>query len=171
MANSGLLDYSRIDLQINDTVNSNNRNRYSFASASVNGGTIPSNPNGTNWMVGSGATAPTTKALTAAYTVSAFDISQGIVVLSATAARTATIDTASNIVGMVNTQGAGAAVGDVLQLLFVNGGTTAINVAFGTGGTTDTNIATTAVGATSSRFFLIRLTNVTGGSEGYTVYF
>src|SRR5215475_2082509 len=101
MTNSGLLDSSRTVLFGSDLIASNDRGRYQFASASVNGGTILSDPTGTNWFQGSGTF--TSSAKTAGFTITAFDMSKGVVVYtSSSAGLTATLDTASNIVAMVN---------------------------------------------------------------------
>ena len=171
MGNPGLLDTSRTQLEGTDTIVMNERTRYSFSSASVNGGTIPANPLGTNWFSGTGATAPTSSAPTANFTITAYDLSKGVAVYASTAARTATLDSASNIVAMMNQQSAGAQVGDFLTCLLVSGSTSAITINYGAGLTADSNISTTTIPATSSRFVTIRLTNVTDPNCAGVVYF
>lgn len=170
MANSGLYDYTHAVNEGNlDQICMNSRSR-------ANGQGVNVNPNsvntalGVNYMQGVGT--PTSISASTAQTLTATQLGTGIITINATAALTATFDTAANIVGYVNNNSAGAVVGDVMQVLLVNGqATNAITLAAGSGGSFDTNQATRTIAASTSKYCYIRLTNVTGGSEAYTIYF
>jgi hypothetical protein len=170
MANTGLFDFSRAeDLRL-DEICMNSRSGYLFSGVAVNGGTLPANQLGTNWMNGFGAPQSTTPAGTS--TISAFNLSPGIFIQAPSVANTSTFDTAANLVALVNARSAGAVVGDVIQCLLVNGsGTNTITLAAGSGGSFDTNQANRVIAVNTSRYVFIRLTNVTPGSEAYVIYF
>lgn len=170
MANSGLFDFSRAeDLRL-DEIDMNTRTGYNAVAVSVNGGTLPANSLGTNWMNGFGTPTSTTPGATA--TITAAQLSTGICVFAPSAASTLTFDTAANIVDMVNKRSAGAVVGDIIQCLIINGsGTNGITMAVPASGSFDTNQSNKAIAVNTSRYVFIRLTNVTGGSEAYVVYF
>jgi predicted RecA/RadA family phage recombinase len=84
--------------------------------------------------------------------------------------RTDTLDTAANIVAAVPN----AKVGDVLDLLVINGSDAAevITLAAGSGGAFDANqtASSRVVPQNASKLVKIRLTNVTASSEAYVVY-
>jgi hypothetical protein len=170
MANTGLFDYSRAeDLRL-DEIAMNSRTGYLFTSAAVNGGTLPANPLGTNWMNGFGTPTSTTPGATA--TITAAQLSTGICVFAPSTTSTLTFDTGANIVAMVNARSAGAVVGDIVQCLIINGsGTNAITMAVPASGSFDTNQSNKGIAVNTSRYVFIRLTNVTPGSEAYVVYF
>lgn len=129
-----------------------------------------SNPLGTNWIDGSGT--PISTAPGATVTISAANLLTGVITYSPSTGCTATFDTAANIVAAVNSNTAGAVVGDYISALIVNGnGTNAITLAAGSGGGFDTNQATRTIPVNTSKWVLIRLTNVTFGSEAYLIYF
>lgn len=131
-----------------------------------------SNPLGVNWIEGSGT--PVSTAPGATVTVTAANLLTSVITYSPSAACTATFDTAANIVAAVNNNAvsSGAVVGDYVSCLIINGnGTNAITLAAGTGGSFDTNQANRAIAVNTSKWVLIRLTNVTPGSEAYTIYF
>jgi hypothetical protein len=170
MANTGLFDFSRAeDLRL-DEICMNSRSGYNFSPVAVNGGTIPANPLGTNWMNGFGAPSSTVPGATS--TITAAMLSTGLIIEAPSVGNTSTFDTAANIVAMVNARSAGAVVGDMIQCLIVNGSAAnAILMAAGTGGGFDTNQTNKTIAANTSRYVFIRLTNVTPGSEAYVVYF
>ncbi len=129
-----------------------------------------SNPLGVNWIDGSGT--PVTATPGATVTTTAANLLTGIITYSPSAACTVTFDTAANIVAAVNAISAGAVVGDYVSTLIVNGnGTNGITLAAGTGGSFDTNQATRTIPVNTSKWVIFRLTNVTPGSEAYTIYF
>lgn len=129
-----------------------------------------SNPLGVNWIVGSGT--PVSAAPGATVTITAANLLTGIITFSPTAANTATFDTGANIVAAVNGISAGAVVGDYISCLIINGNATnGITLAAGTGGSFDTNQATRTIPINTSKWVIIRITNVTPGSEAYTIYF
>ncbi len=118
-----------------------------------------------------GSPAPTSVATAGAGTITAAMIlTETYVRDCAGASRTDTLDTAANIVAAVP----GAKVGDVLELLVINGSDAAetITLAAGTGGAFDANqtAASRVVGQNTSKLVRIRLTNVTAASEAYVVY-
>ena len=173
MANTGLFDFSRAeDLRL-DEIDMNTRTGYNFAPVAVNGGTLPANPLGTNWMNGFGP--PTSISTGAGFTATAFQLSTGIFVVGASASLTMTFDTAANLVALVNARSAGAVVGDVIQCLVINGASGAFTVtlaANASGGSYDANQAAASriIAQNTSKYVFIRLTNVTPGSEAYVVY-
>jgi len=114
---------------------------------------------------------PTSVATAGNVTITAAQILTGIFVRNpAGAARTDTLDTAANLVAAIP----GAAVGDTLTLLVVNGtdGAFAITLAAGTGGSFDVNqlAAARVIPQNASKLVHIRLTNVAIGSQAYVVY-
>lgn len=150
--------YTVNELGMDDIV-SNSRVR---ASASL--------PLGVNWILGSGT--PFTSAPAGTLTLTAANMLTGICTINPSTANTTTFDTAANIVAAVNNSSAGAVIGDIVDFLVINGnGTNAITVAAGSGGSFDTNQANRSIPINTSKEFLIRLTNVTAGSEAYIIYF
>jgi hypothetical protein len=131
-----------------------------------------SNPLGVNWIDGIGAPASMTSGT--AFTFTASNLLTGIIVANPTASITATLDTAANIVAAVNSNTAGAVVGDYICCLMVNGsaGAFTVTLAAGSGGGFDTNQAAGSriITQNASKYVFIRLTNVTPGSEAYIVY-
>lgn len=106
-----------------------------------------------------------------ANTITAAILLSGIYVRDCNGAgRTDTFDTAANIVAALP----GAAVGDIIRLLIVNGtnGAFAITLAVPASGAFDGNqaAATRIIGQNTSKTISLRLTNVTGGAEAYVVY-
>lgn len=170
MANTGLFDFSRAeDLRL-DEIALNSRTGYNFSGVAVNGGTLPANPLGTNWMNGFGVPQSTTPG--ASSTISAFNLSPGIFIQAPSVGNTSTFDTAANLVALVNARSAGAVVGDIIQCLLINGsGTNTITLAVPASGSFDTNQSNRVIAVNTSRYVFIRLTNVTPGSEAYVVYF
>lgn len=154
------LDVSRLVVETGmDDVMSNSRTR---ASASL--------PLGVNWVLGSGT--PFTSAPGATLTLTAANILTGICTINPSTGNTTTLDTAANMVAALNNSSAGAVVGDIFDVLIINSSAAnAITVAAGSGGTFDTNNANRTIPISTSKEFLIRLTNVTPGSEAYTIYF
>lgn len=161
MANASV-DNSRIVNEAGlDSIVNNSRTRATTA-----------NPLGINWIDGIGA--PTSMTSGTSFTFTAANLLTGIIVANPTASITATFDTAANIVAAVNANSAGAVVGDYICLLIVNGsaGAFTVTVAAGTGGSFDTNQAAGSriITQNASKYCFIRLTNVTAGSEAYTIY-
>lgn len=154
------LDYGRLVNEAGlDDIVSNSRVR---ASAS--------NPLGVNWIMGSGT--PFSSNPGATLTLTAANMLSGICTINPSAGNTTTFDTAANIVAAVNASSAGAVVGDIIDVIIINGsGVNTITVAAGTGGAFDTNQPNRGIAVNTSKEFLIRLTNVTPGSEAYTIYF
>jgi hypothetical protein len=170
MANTGLFDFSRAeDLRL-DEISMNSRTGYNSFATAVNGGTLPVNTLGTNWMNGFGTPVSTTPG--AASTLTAAALSTGFIIQAPSAGNTSTFDTGANIVAMVNARSAGAVVGDVIQCLLINGsGANTITLAVPASGSFDTNQANRVIAVNTSRYVFLRLTNVTPGSEAYVVYF
>lgn len=160
MANSGLVNVVQMENSAGmDDILSNARTR---ASAS--------NPLGVNWIDGAGT--PVTGTPGAAVTVTAANLLTGIITYNPSAANTATFDSAANIVSAVNGISAGAVVGDYISCLIINGsGANVITLAAGAGGSFDTNQPNRTIPINTSKWVIIRLTGVVGGSESYVVYF
>lgn len=124
---------------------------------------------GTRFISAEGA--PTSSNNAGANTITAAQLLTGIYVRDPNGAgRTDTFDTAANIVAAVT----GAAVGDVIRLLIVNGADAAetITLAAGSGGGFDANqtAAARVIPQNTSKVVHIRLTNVTPSSEAYVIY-
>lgn len=170
MANTGLYDYSRAYDGRLDEISLNSRTGYNYTAFAVNGGTVPANPLGTNWMNGFGTPSSTTPG--ASSTITAAMLSPGIMVVAPSTGNTSTFDTGANIVAMMNGRSAGAVVGDIFQCLIINGSAAnAILLAVPASGSFDTNQTNKTIAANTSRYVFLRITNVTPGSEAYTVYF
>jgi hypothetical protein len=155
-----MVDYSKIDMNTLDEVTSNSRTRYNPIT----------NPYGTNWIEGSGS--PVSSAPGATVTITAANLLTGIITFSPTTGCTATFDTAANIITAINNNSAGAFVGDYISCLIINGnGTNAITLAADASGSFDTNQATRTIPVNTSKLVLIRISNVTPGSQAYVIYF
>lgn len=144
-----------------DQICNNTRNRASST-----------NSLGVNWMLGSGATPPSTNPASSNSTaLVAANLGIGIIVLSpSAAAQTFTTDTAANIVSYMSQNSATVQVGDVLTCFLINGGANSFTVGFGSGVSKDTNASATWAANTSKTIYF-RLTNVTPGSETVVAYF
>ena len=172
---SGLIDQSRLNsMPQTDTIVSNQRLRASQPSAgNVTIGTVtfPNNPLGTNYIVGTGTPISTVPAGTS--TIDVGQLLTGIIIQAPSVPNTSTLDSAANIVAGVMKISAGTLAGDIIQCYFGNGSNAnAITLAAGSGGSFDTNqlIAARTIAANASRWVFVRLTNVTLGSEAYTIY-
>lgn len=104
-------------------------------------------------------------------TLTAAEVLGGIVVADPNGAgRTYTLPTAALLVAAIP----GAAVGDIVRCLIVNGADAAeaITLAAGAGGGFDANqtAASRVIGQNTSKLVHIRLTNVTAAAEAYVVY-
>jgi predicted RecA/RadA family phage recombinase len=135
------------------------------------------NPSTTGYVALNGVTtafapgAPSSYATAGAQTYTAADVLSGTIVRDpAGASRTDTLPTAALLVAAIP----GAKVGDVVDVLIVNGADAAetITIAAGTGGSFDANqtAASRLIAQNSSKLVRIRLTNVTASSEAYVVY-
>jgi hypothetical protein len=169
----GGVDYARIaNITGNDEVVANSRMRATLYPQTIGTVTFPVNPLGTNWIAGTGT--PISTVPGASSTIDIGQMLTGIVVQAPSAGNTSTLDTAANIVAGINKMSAGAQVGDIIQFCMANGsGTNTVTVAAGSGGTFDTNISTAAktIAVNSNvKWILVRLTNVTSGSEAYVIY-
>lgn len=168
----GGTDYSRIsNLAGTDEVVANERSRASLYPQTVGTVTFPTNLLGTCYYSSTGA--PISTVPGAASTIDVGQLLTGIVIQAPSVANTSTLDTAANIVKGVNQIGSGAVVGDVISCYMGNGSAAnVITVAAGSGGAFDTNqpAAARTIAINSSRWVMVRLTNVTSGSEAYVVY-
>lgn len=168
----GGIDYARIEnLSGTDEVVSNSRMRANLNPITIGTVTFPLNPLGTNYIVGTGT--PISTVPGAASTIDVGQLLTGIVIQAPSAGNTSTFDTAANIVGGINKMSAGAQIGDIIQCYFGNGSAAnTITLAAGSGGSFDTNqpAAARTIPVNSSRWAMVRLTNVTSGSEAYVIY-
>lgn len=124
-------------------------------------------------MAGQGEAGPaaTSKNTAGAVTLTAAEVLGGIVVADPNGAgRTYTLPTAALLVAAIP----GAAVGDIIRCLIVNGADAAevLTIAAGAGGAFDANQTATSqvIGQNTSKLVHIRLTNVTAAAEAYVVY-
>jgi len=111
------------------------------------------------------ASFPTVTATTETATITAAQVLGGVLSGTPVSAATYTLPTAALLVAAVS----GAKVGDVIRFIVSNNGadTDLITVASGSGGTDD---GTMTVAQNAVREFLIRLDNVSSGTEAYTTY-
>jgi hypothetical protein len=138
------------------------------------GSAYTTNTQGTNWIEPFGP--PRTGTSNANFTALAADLLTGIITWnnSDTATHNMTLDTAAHIVSAVNSVTSGAQVGDYIGCLVINstgsgsGGT--ITIVNGSGGTFDANQTAPIIAVGTSRWLILRLTNVTPGSEAYVTY-
>lgn len=165
------LNISRIvDAADTDALNNNSRLRATKSATTVRSVTFPANPLGFNYICGS-PLAPISLTSGTAFALDAGQLLTGIIVLKPSANIALTFDTAAQIVAGVNSLSAGAQVGDILQVLVINGSTAnTIAPTAGGGVTFDANQANTTIAANTSRTFLVRLANVTPGAEAVVLY-
>lgn len=96
-------------------------------------------------------------------TVTAAQILQGVLIVDCQDAGTITFPTAALLKAAIPAPD----VGTAFELIVLNSGDTTLTVAIGSGGTL---VGTATVATVSSKRLLFRFTNVTEGSEAYTVY-
>lgn len=168
----GGVDYARVvNMAGNDEVVTNSRMRATLYPQTIGTVTFPVNPLGVNYICGTGAPISATPGATS--TIDVGQLLTGIVIQAPSAGNTSTLDTAANIVKGVNQMSSGVQVGDIIQCYFGNGsGANTITIAAGSGGSFDTNQPSSArvIAINSSRWVMVRITNVTAGSEAYVVY-
>jgi hypothetical protein len=158
-----------INMAGNDEIINNSRMRASYVPLTVRSITFPANPIGTNWIVGTGAPISITSGV--AIPLDTGQLLSTIVVLKPTASVNLTFDTAAQIVAGVNQITAGAAVGDIITTLIINGASAFTLAPQAAGGLTfDANQSNTTIAANTSRLMYFRLTNVTPGSEAVVAY-
>jgi hypothetical protein len=111
-------------------------------------------------------------------TLTAAQVLTGMILRDANAGnRTDTLPTAALLVAALGgnaatSTGGTAYVGTTIQLLMINttGTANTFQLAMGTGGTAVGTTTTGTVAQGASRWYTIRLTNVTSGAEAYSVY-
>lgn len=118
-----------------------------------------------------GSDTATSDATAGARTYTAAEILGGVIVRDPNGAgRSDVLPTAALLVAALP----GAAVGDTIQCIIINGADAAetITIGAGAGGAFDTNqtAASRVIPQNSSRVMTIRLTNVTAAAEAYVVY-
>jgi hypothetical protein len=118
---------------------------------------------------------PAPASYSGAQTYLATDIIGGIIVHNTGGAGiTATLPTAALLVQALKAIfGQQLQIGATIGCLIINGGATGtITLAAGAGGSFDTNqnAASQAILTGTSKYVMLRLTNVTPGSEAYTIY-
>lgn len=99
----------------------------------------------------------------AATTLTTAQLLGGLIIQPASTGRTDTLPTAALLVDAIQ----GAMVGTAFEFIVKNSGAGTITVAAGSGGTTS---GTMTIATTAIKRFMVVLTNVTVGSEAYTVY-
>lgn len=143
------------------------------------------NPQGTNWMDGTGATV--SKTIGATYTMPIAEFGSGFVIYAPSAASTVTLDTAANIWAYFNNNSSGGqanlpytlngtastttTVGDSIACLVINGSANAITLNQGTNGAFDTNVSSTNknIAAGTSKYLFIQLALVSG-TQSYIIF-
>jgi hypothetical protein len=165
-------DYARlVNMAGLDEVVANERTRASLYPVTVGTVTFPTNQTGTCYYSSTGAPISTVPGATS--TIDAGQLLTGIVIQAPSAGNTSTLSSAALLVAGINMIGSGAQIGDVVSCYFGNGSASnTITIAAGSGGAFDTNqpVAARTIAVNSSRWVMIRLTNVTSGSEAYVVY-
>ena len=99
----------------------------------------------------------------AAATLTAAQVQGGLILCPASTGRTLTLPTAALLSDAIQ----GGLVGTAFEFTIRNTGAGTVTVAAGTGGTTS---GTMTVATTASKRFLVLFTNVTVGSEAFTIY-
>jgi hypothetical protein len=115
---------------------------------------------------------PTPASYSTTQTFTAADIIGGIIVAGNAGAITDTLPTAALLVAALKAIfGPQLAIGATVGCLIVNGGSGIITIAAGSGGTFDTNqTGGQSISVGASKYVMLRLTNITLGSEAYTIY-
>jgi hypothetical protein len=117
---------------------------------------------------------PAAASYSGAQTYQASDLTGGTIVHNAQGGATGTLPTAALMRIALSQFGRAARVGDTIYCLIVNGAATSgtLTLALGAGGSWDANQGAGAQGIAyqSSKTIQVRMTNVTPGSEAYTVY-
>jgi hypothetical protein len=129
-------------------------------------------PFGVNWIDGIGPPISITQGT--AVTIYPGQLLTGVITIKPTASINLAFDTAAMIVAGVNAVTSGAVVGDYVTCLIINGAASGsgfnLTPVVSTGVTFDTNNAG-IIAPSTSRYVLMRLTNVTPGSEAVVVYY
>lgn len=162
MDNSRLIDMAGLDEACGNT-----RVRASRVPIVVGAVTFPANPQGTNWVDGTGT--PISRGVTTSTTLLAGELMSSVITLNPTNATTATFDSAVNLIAGMNLVSAGANIGDYVSCLLVNGssGAFTITLAAGAGNSFDTNQNNLTLTQGTSKWVLIRITTATT----CTIYF
>ncbi|HEY2531890.1 MAG TPA: hypothetical protein VGJ20_28845 [Xanthobacteraceae bacterium] len=87
-------------------------------------------------------------------------------------ASTGNLPSAANLIAAIpGGQGGRCRVGDTVECLITNTGSTGnLTIALGSGGSFDSNQSSAAIAAGTSKVLAFRVTNPTPGSEAFTVY-
>lgn len=160
-----------VDMAGMDEIVGNERARASRQSVTVGSVTFPANPLGFNYVAGA-PTAPISLTSGSAFTLDAGQVLSGIITLKPTASVNVNLPTAAALVAGLNATSAGCQVGDIIQVLVINGASATFTLApqVAAGLTFDANQATTTIAAATSRMFMFRVTNATIGSEAVVAY-
>lgn len=117
---------------------------------------------------------PANASYTSNQTYLASDLIGGIIVHDGTGGVTATLPTAALLRVGLSAFGSPARVGDTIYCLITNGANVSgtITIAAGSGGAFDANQGggSKVIGFGTSKTVLVRMTNVTPGSEAYVIY-
>ena len=163
------VDEAGMDAIVNNTRVRALRTSVTVAGTGGNNVTFPIAPIGVNWIDGIGT--PISLAPASNVTIYPGQLLTGIITIKSAAGGNLTFDTAAQIVAGVNSVTSGAFVGDYITCLIINGSSsTTLTPVVSTGVTFDTNNSGT-IGPNTSRYVLIRLANVTPGSEAVVVYY
>ena len=168
-----------------DTVIANSRVRATVQGASSTNVALY-NPQGINWMDGTGATV--SKTVGATYTMPVAELGCGLLIYTPSAGNTMTLDTAANIWTYFNNNSSGGqanlpytlngtvstttTVGDTMSCLIINGSASnTITLAAGTNGSFDGNVgsANKVIAVSSSKYIFIQLALISG-VQSYIIY-
>lgn len=162
-----------------DSVIGNARSRATLTPVTLTGtaalgAAYTTNTQGANWIEPFGV--PRTGTSATNVVVLAADLLTGLITWknSNTASSNMTLDSAANTVAAVNLVSSGAQVGDCLSCLVINstgsGAGGILTIVNGAGGTFDANQTAPTIPVGTSRWLVIRLSNVSIGSEAYVLY-
>jgi hypothetical protein len=166
---SQMVDEAGMDAILNNTRVRALRTSTTVTGTGGNNVTFPAAPLGVNWIDGIGT--PISLAPASNVTIYPGQLLTGIITIKSTANGNLAFDTAAQIVAGANAVSSGAQVGDYIACLIINGSaTTTLTPVVSAGLTFDTNNSGT-IGPNTSRYVLIRLANVTPGSEAVVVYY
>lgn len=171
MANVSFNPSQAVDEAGLDDIGNNFRMRATKSAVTVGSVTFPANVFGFNYYCGS-PTAPISLTSGSAFTLDAGQLMSGIITLKPTASVNVNLPTAASIVAGLNATSSGCQVGDIVQVLMINGASATFTLSpqTNTGLTFDANQATTTIAAATSRMFMFRVTNATLGSEAVVAY-
>lgn len=148
-----------------DQITANQRTR-AYRKGTTYGDVSDSNATPLGVLIMNGTMVPTSFA-SGSQTYTAAILGSGIIIHKNAGAANGTLDTATAIINYMNNNSSGVQVGDILQCLVCNTGTSTLTIVPDASGALDTN-GSGAIPTLTSRLMNIRITNIT--TPAYIVY-